>query len=160
MDGDRQLSIPASRTGLQSGTRLTPGVPARHSVTELASLTTDATRPSAGWIVRRVSALLSHFFQAGAADEVRTLAERDWVLALGSLPEWAVSRACDEAAMESLHRPVPAAVRLAALRLTAPYEAELNRRRAVALPEPEIVRAKADAVRGILAGFSSSRSET
>jgi len=57
------------------------------------------------------------------------LAERDWVMALRSLPGWAVERALDEMAWESTHRPTPAAVRKRAEQLQGHYTAELIRRK-------------------------------
>lgn len=146
-DGTGRGLIPASRQGSPGGRSWTPGVPARLTSRDLVATTAGAERKPAAWIVRRVSALLSHYFRPGDADAVRAVAERDWVIALADLPGWAVERACDEAALESLSRPTPAAVRKATLKLVEPYGAELTKRKAAAeeaeaerqrrLPSPE-----------------------
>jgi len=127
-DTGRELRSGTNSTPRRLEPTPTPGVALEMTTATLETLANDAPKPS-GWIVRRVGALLSHFFQPGSDEEIRMLAERDWVMALRSLPGWSVERALDEMAWESTRRPTPAAVRQRAEQLLGHYTAELIRRK-------------------------------
>lgn len=75
----------------------------------------NAERPSAKWIVARVLSLLGHYYQVETDPAIRQLMLTDWIEDLSDLPQEAVEKAVTEWRRSSGSRPKPGDIRKLAL---------------------------------------------
>jgi hypothetical protein len=92
---------------------------------ELTQVDRRLDRAAPEWIIFRVTALLTHYWQPEMSQDIAEAVALDWAQALASYPKWAIAAAAEEWRDTEQKRPTPAAL----VRRCAILTHELNRKR-------------------------------